>query len=110
MRGRGWIRALAPALLLAPSALALAGCAAPDVVVIDRSGWPVAGALVYGQLHSFEVTATTNAEGEAWLELWPPQLAYGVQRAGYEPVFVPLDERAREELERPLTIVLTKRP
>ena len=34
----------------------------------------------------------------------------GVQRAGYEPVFVPLDERAREELERPLTIVLTKRP
>lgn len=96
--------------LVASTLLALAGCSAPDVIVVDRAGWPIAGALVYGQLHSFEVTATTNAEGEAWLELWPPQLAYGVQRAGYEPVYVPLDAEAREELERPLTIVLTQRP
>ena len=86
------------------------GCAAPDVIVVDRAGWPVPGALVYSQLHSFGVTATTNDEGEAWLDIWPPQLAYGVQREGYEPVHVDLDQRDPGELERPLRIVLTQRP
>ena len=104
-RARAW---LAP--LLAGSLALLSGCSAPDVIVVDRAGWPVAGALVYGQLHSFEVTTTTNGEGEAWLDIWPPQLGYGVQRAGYEPVFVPFDEWARDEFEHPLTVVLTKRP
>lgn len=87
-----------------------AGCSAPDVIVVDRAGWPVSGALVYSQQHSFGVTATTNAEGEAWLDFWPPQLAYGVQHAGYEPVHVDLDAVRRDELEHPLTVVLTQRP
>ncbi len=72
--------------------IAGAGCASPNLFVVDQDGRPVEGATITAAWPSFNgPVATTDGDGAAQIDvsqgssLQPEMLSFSVEKQGYQP-------------------------
>src|SRR5579872_5232100 len=92
-------------LLVAASALVLAGCSSPDLLVLDANGNPLSGAKVVGTSLSMSgKTTMSNKRGEARIP-WSIQETKWV--SVYKDGFVPI-ENVSVDQKRPIVIKMRR--